>query len=46
VTIGLVSRPISGETVRNALAKLGVRWKRAKHWITSVRRVGAYEIPV
>ena len=26
VTIGLVSRPISGETVRNALTKLGVRW--------------------
>ncbi|HEX3640413.1 MAG TPA: helix-turn-helix domain-containing protein, partial [Ktedonobacteraceae bacterium] len=35
VTVGLVSRPITGETVRNALAKLGVRWKRAKHWITS-----------
>jgi hypothetical protein len=30
-----VSRPISGETIRNALALLGVRWKRAKHWITS-----------
>src|SRR5882762_3361520 len=26
---------ITGETVRNALTKLGVRWKRAKHWITS-----------
>jgi transposase len=35
VTVGIVSREISGETVRNALAKLGVRWKRAKHWITS-----------
>jgi len=35
VTVGIVSRPISGETVRTALAKLGVRWKRAKHWITS-----------
>ena len=35
VTVGLVSRPITGETVRHALAKLGVRWKRAKHWITS-----------
>ena|SRR2546421_1491650 len=35
VTVGIVSRPISGETVRNALAQLGVRWKRAKHWITS-----------
>jgi transposase len=35
LTVGIVSRPISGETVRNALAQLGVRWKRAKHWITS-----------
>ncbi len=35
VTVGIASRPISGETVRNALSKLGVRWKRAKHWITS-----------
>jgi len=35
LTVGIVSRPISGETIRNALAQLGVRWKRAKHWITS-----------
>jgi transposase len=35
VTVGIASRPISGETVRNALGQLGVRWKRAKHWITS-----------
>jgi transposase len=35
VTVGISSRPISGETIRNALNKLGVRWKRAKHWITS-----------
>ena len=28
-------RPISGESIRRALACLGVRWKRAKHWITS-----------
>lgn len=35
LTVGIVSRPISGETVRNALAQLGIRWKRAKHWITS-----------
>jgi len=35
LTVGIVSRPITGETVRNALSKLGVRWKRAKHWITS-----------
>jgi transposase len=46
VKVGIASRPISGETIRNALSQLGVRWKRAKHWITSVRRVGAYEISV
>jgi transposase len=33
--VGIASRPISGETIRNALRLLGVRWKRAKHWITS-----------
>ena len=32
---GLTPRPISGEAIRRALARLGVRWKRAKHWITS-----------
>jgi transposase len=32
---GLTPRPISGEAIRRALACLGVRWKRAKHWITS-----------
>jgi transposase len=32
---GITSRPVSGETIRRALACLGVRWKRAKHWITS-----------
>ena len=32
---GLTHRPISGETIRRALARLGVRWQRAKHWITS-----------
>ena len=32
---GLTHRPISGEALRRALACLGVRWKRAKHWITS-----------
>src|SRR5256886_11838163 len=31
----IASRPISGETIRNGLKLLGVRWKRAKHWITS-----------
>ena len=33
--VGIASQPISGETIRNALRLLGVRWKRAKHWITS-----------
>lgn len=32
---GLTARPVSGEALRRALARLGVRWKRAKHWITS-----------
>ena len=32
---GRTHRPISGESIRRALACLGVRWKRAKHWITS-----------
>ena len=32
---GITPRPVSGETIRRALARLGVRWKRAKHWITS-----------
>jgi transposase len=34
-TEGLTHRPVSGESIRRALARLGVRWKRAKHWITS-----------
>jgi transposase len=32
---GLTPRRVSGETIRQALAKLQTRWKRAKHWITS-----------
>ena len=32
---GLTSRLVSDETIRTALRILGVRWKRAKHWITS-----------
>ena len=33
---GLVERRVSGETVRATLARLlGVRWQRAKRWITS-----------
>jgi hypothetical protein len=32
---GLTAAPVSGETVRATLARLGVRWQRAKEWITS-----------
>ncbi len=32
---GITARRVSDETIRAALAALGVRWKRAKHWITS-----------
>jgi hypothetical protein len=32
---GLTRQRVSGETIRAALAQLRVRWKRAKHWITS-----------
>ncbi len=33
---GLVERLVSGETIRATLARLlGVRWQRAKRWITS-----------
>jgi transposase len=28
-------RQLSGEAVRLALQRLGIRWRRAKHWITS-----------
>jgi transposase len=32
---GLTATRVSGETVRATLARLGVRWRRAKRWITS-----------
>lgn len=32
---GLASEPVSGETVRLALKRLGLSWQRAKRWITS-----------
>ena len=32
---GLTPRRVSGETIRRALARLGIRWQRAKHWLTS-----------
>ena len=33
--LGLVAAPTTGSSVRRALARLGVSWKRTKHWITS-----------
>lgn len=32
---GLTKEKVSGETIRNTLRRLGISWKRAKHWITS-----------
>jgi transposase len=32
---GVTSRRVSDETIRCAIKRLGVSWKRAKHWITS-----------
>jgi hypothetical protein len=32
---GITSRQVSGEAIRLALRQLGVRWERAKQWITS-----------
>ena len=32
---GLTAGRVTGETVRATLARLGVRWRRAKAWITS-----------
>lgn len=32
---GLTPQQVSGETIRATLARLGVRWQRAKQWITS-----------
>jgi transposase len=31
---GLTERPLSDETIRRAIKRLGAHWKRAKHWIT------------
>ena len=33
--LGWTSRLVSGEAIRQTLKKLGINWKRAKHWITS-----------
>jgi transposase len=32
---GITAERVSGETVRATLRRLGVRWRRAKQWITS-----------
>jgi len=32
---GWTPRQLTGEAIRVALRRLGIRWKRAKHWITS-----------
>ena len=32
---GLTATRVTGETIRATLARLGVRWQRAKHWLTS-----------
>ena len=32
---GITAEQVSDETIRQAIRRLGVRWKRAKQWITS-----------
>ena len=32
---GLTATRVSDETIRATLARLGIHWRRAKHWITS-----------
>jgi hypothetical protein len=32
---GRTPRRVSGDTLRQALAKLKMRWQRAKHWLPS-----------
>jgi transposase len=32
---GWTPRPLTGEAIRKALKRLGIRWRRAKHWIAS-----------
>jgi hypothetical protein len=32
---GLTSTLVSDESVRRLIKRLGLNWKRAKHWITS-----------
>jgi hypothetical protein len=32
---GVTAERVSGETIRATLARLGLKWKRAKRWLTS-----------
>ncbi len=32
---GVIAHPVSREAIRSALARLGIRWQRATHWIHS-----------
>jgi transposase len=34
VRLGWMARPVSIEAMRQTLSRLGINWKRAKHWIT------------
>ncbi len=35
VAAGITAERVSGEPIRQAILRLGVRWRRAKQWITS-----------
>jgi transposase len=35
VAEGITAEQVSGETIRQAIGRFGIRWKRAKQWITS-----------
>jgi transposase len=39
VRLGWLARPVSIEAMRQTLVRLGIPWKRAKHWITSPDRL-------
>jgi predicted ArsR family transcriptional regulator len=43
---GILPRRVSGEAIRQTLARRKVRWKRAKHWITSPDPASASTRPV
>jgi len=35
VEVGLLPRPVTREAMRQAMVRMEINWKRAKHWITS-----------